>query len=68
VTARVLVDWPACAARGVCRELLPEVIDLDEWGYPIVRGPVEDDLVAAARTAARACPRLALRIADDRDD
>lgn len=56
------VDWPACAARGLCHELLPDVIELDEWGYPIVTGPVPGELLADARAAVRACPRLALRL------
>lgn len=58
----VRIDWPACQARGVCHELLPEMVDLDEWGYPIVRGEVTDDLLSAAREAARSCPQLALRL------
>ncbi|WP_395695883.1 ferredoxin [Nocardioides sp.] len=56
------VDWPACRARGVCHELLPEVVDLDEWGYPLVRDDVPDELVTAARTAVTSCPQLALRL------
>jgi len=59
---RLRVDWPSCEARGLCHELLPEVVDLDEWGYPIVRGEVTDELVADARAAVRACPRLAIRL------
>ncbi|MGA8248265.1 MAG: ferredoxin [Nocardioides sp.] len=58
------VDWPACQARGVCHELLPEVVDLDEWGYPIVRGEVTAELTGLAREAVRMCPRLALRIVE----
>jgi ferredoxin len=61
---RIRVDWPACRARGLCHELLPEVIDLDEWGYPVVAGEVTDELLADARSAARACPQLALRLLD----
>lgn len=56
------VDWPACQARGLCHELLPEIVDLDPWGYPLVTGEVTEDLLADARAAVRACPRLALRI------
>jgi len=56
------VDWPSCRARGLCHELLPEIVELDEWGYPLVTGTVSDDLLADAYAAARACPRLALRI------
>lgn len=63
MSARELwVDWPECRARGLCHELLPELVDLDEWGYPIVHGPVPDQLLADARAAVRACPRLALRL------
>ena len=60
------VDWPECRARGLCHELLPELVELDEWGYPIVSGPVTEELLADARAAVRACPRLALRLVDRR--
>jgi ferredoxin len=56
------VDWTRCEARGVCHELLPEAVDLDDWGYPVVR-PVPEELLGAARTAVGLCPRLALRLA-----
>lgn len=59
---RLRVDWPACQARGLCHELLPELVDLDPWGYPIIRGEVPADLAAAARAALAACPRNALRL------
>jgi ferredoxin len=61
------VDWTACDGRGLCTELLPELLDRDEWGYPLPRdGSPEPDvpasLVAPARLAAAQCPRLALRL------
>ena len=56
------VDWPACRARGLCFEVLPEIIALDDWGYPVVTGTVTDALLADAREAVRVCPRLALRL------
>jgi ferredoxin len=64
VSRALRVDWPACKARGLCAELLPEVVTLDEWGYPIVEQEVGDDLVGLARDAVRMCPRLALRLVD----
>ena len=64
MTRELKVDWPSCQARGVCHELLPEVVDLDDWGYPLVRGEVTSDLLATAREAVRMCPRLALRLVD----
>jgi ferredoxin len=64
VSRRLRVDWPACKARGLCEELLPEVVRLDEWGYPVVEGEVTDELLGLAREAVRMCPRLALRLVE----
>jgi ferredoxin len=48
----------------MCAELLPELIELDDWGYPIVRdGGVPDALLDHARRAVAVCPVLALRLA-----
>lgn len=53
-----------CEAHGYCAELLPELVALDDWGYPIVADePVPRDLLDHARRAADACPKLALRLA-----
>ena len=50
-----------CVAHGMCAELLPESIRLDEWGYPILdAAEVSPALVEHARRAASACPTLAL--------
>ena len=53
----------ACDGHGVCAGLLPEMIGLDEWGYPIVdAGPVPDALREHAERAVSSCPVLALRL------
>ncbi len=58
---RVRVDPIACTAHGLCAELLPERVRLDDWGYPIVDDrPLPPELVAHAKRAAAACPTLAL--------
>ena len=47
----------ACDAHGLCVELLPELIRLDDWGYPIIdESTVPPELVGLARMAADACP------------
>jgi ferredoxin len=57
------VDWTACDGRGVCAELLPEMITEDEWGYPVTRAEdVPKGLETAARRATDRCPALALRL------
>ncbi|MEU9078746.1 ferredoxin [Kitasatospora sp. NPDC048538] len=60
---RLAVDRIACDGRGLCAELLPELVALDEWGYPIVpRSDVPGGLLSDARRAVAACPVLALRL------
>jgi ferredoxin len=52
-----------CTGHGVCAELLPELISVDEWGYPIVDPrPVPAALERDARRAVAACPALALKL------
>jgi ferredoxin len=62
VTRRLRLDPTACAGHGLCADLLPERIGLDEWGFPIIFGDVPPGLAAHARRAVRACPVLALRL------
>lgn len=58
---RVRIDPVACNAYGYCAELLPELVTLDEWGYPIVEDRrVPRELLFLARQAARDCPRRAV--------
>lgn len=64
-TKRLVVDWPACHARGLCFELLPEVIRLDDWGYPLIDDTVPRALLGQARQAVRTCPTLALHLVRD---
>jgi len=51
----------ACDGYGACAELLPEIIELDPWGYPILQSAsVPRGLADHAKRAAAACPTLAL--------
>lgn len=67
---RLRVDPISCRAHGLCAELLPELVALDEWGYPILPDgtstPVPPALATAAKAAAAACPTLALRLTASR--
>lgn len=57
------IDRITCDGYGSCAELLPEMIALDDWGYPIIRpGPVPAALLGHARMAVDTCPVLALRL------
>jgi ferredoxin len=63
---RIRVNPIACVAHGVCAELLPEWVELDEWGYPLLDGePLPAQLVMHARRAAAACPARAVVLSED---
>jgi ferredoxin len=67
MSRRARVNPIACEAHGMCAELLPERITLDEWGYPIIDGaPLQNWQVEHAIRAARACPTFALLVERDR--
>ena len=52
-----------CDAHGVCAQLLPELIRLDRWGYPVLASAtVPPELEPLARRTVASCPRLALLI------
>ena len=58
---RLVLNPVKCVAHGLCAELLPERISLDDWGYPIIGPePIPPDLEEHARRAVAACPTLAL--------
>lgn len=60
------VDPIACTAHGICAELLPEMIRLDDWGYPILDdSPIDRELLPQVRRTLNACPALALRLIRD---
>jgi ferredoxin len=57
------LDPIACDGHGICADLLPERISLDEWGYPMIDdAPFDDHLLPYARQAVGHCPVLALRL------
>jgi ferredoxin len=57
------IDPIACDAFGYCAELAPELVTLDEWGYPRVDGqPIPIELAEAAHAAIRSCPRQAIKL------
>lgn len=66
---RLHIDWTRCDARGLCTELLPQLLDRDDWGYPLSRDgsrepEVPPGLSRFAKAAVKRCPRLALSLID----
>ena len=65
---RLRVNPIQCEGHGLCAELLPELIRLDDWGYPIIAdAPVPPRLSGHARRAVNVCPTLALLLEYDRE-
>jgi ferredoxin len=63
MSARLRVNPIACDGHGLCAELFPERVTLDDWGYPIVDdSPIPRSLEPHARRTIDACPVLALRL------
>jgi ferredoxin len=57
------VDRIKCDGRGLCAELLPELIRVDDWGYPILAAdPIPKHLLPLAQRAVEDCPVLALAL------
>ncbi|MDX1872503.1 ferredoxin [Mycolicibacterium sp. 120266] len=64
---RLHIDWTRCQGRGLCSELLPRILDRDDWGYPLSRDRTREPAVPRpalpdARRAVARCPRLALSL------
>jgi ferredoxin len=69
MSMKMTVDPIACVGHGLCAELFPEGITLDDWGYPIIdSGPIPPHLEAHARRAVSACPTLALLLTKERSE
>jgi ferredoxin len=65
--ATLALDPIRCNGRGLCHEAAPGLIELDEWGFPLLpggtlRAPIERGDLPAARAAVDACPVLALHL------
>ena len=69
MSRRMIVDMIMCDGHGVCADLFPERISLDDWGYPIIDpAPITRDIEGHARRAVDACPTLALRLEKTKTD
>lgn len=60
---RLRIDPIGCTGHGICAELLPELIRLDDWGYPVLADrPIPPEMLRLARRTVTACPALAMRL------
>ena len=67
VVGTLILDPIRCDGRGMCADAAPDLIELDEWGYPLLpggglRAPITRAQRRSAEAATHACPLLALHI------
>jgi ferredoxin len=63
---RLRVNPILCNGFGYCAEIVPELVGVDDWGFPIVDPrPIDSaELEHLAERAVTTCPRLALILED----
>jgi len=61
--AQLAIDWTRCRGHGLCAHIVPELVQLDPQGFPVMLDtPVPPWLERGARQAVEMCPALALRL------
>ncbi|ROO85645.1 ferredoxin [Actinocorallia herbida] len=65
---RIKLDRTVCDGFGACAVHAPDLFDMDDWGYPTLRGgnDIAPEDEAAARRALLDCPAHAIIDLDDR--
>ena len=66
-TSVLVLNPILCDGRGLCHDAAPGLIELDEWGFPLLPGGGLRATITradrkAAEAATHACPVLALHI------
>lgn len=66
--ATLHVDWTRCDGHGTCADLLPELIERDDWGFPVLKndGGIPGQARERADLAVEACPMVALTLVSAR--
>ncbi|WP_433325584.1 ferredoxin [Spirillospora sp. CA-294931] len=60
---QVAIDWSRCDGHGLCAYLVPELIQLDRYGFPVVLGTdIPPWMERDVQRAVAMCPALALRV------
>jgi ferredoxin len=61
--AVVPLDWTLCDGHALCADMVPELIQVGQDGYPVLStATIPPYLAARAKAAVRRCPALALRV------
>ncbi|GAA3691031.1 hypothetical protein GCM10023081_30560 [Arthrobacter ginkgonis] len=59
----IVLDRPRCEGHGLCEEVAPQLMHLDDEGELVLDVENVDKELEAAQAAVRVCPVAALRLA-----
>jgi ferredoxin len=60
-TISLRVNPVLCDGVGMCAQFAPDLIEIDQWGFPLFpRRPLNETEQAQAMAAVRGCPKRAL--------
>lgn len=63
---RISVDFTLCESNGVCEAMAPDVFELDDDNYLVIKQEqVTEENVAAVNRAVAGCPRAAISLVAD---
>lgn len=63
---KLAIDWTRCDGHRLCTAVLPELLGVDDWGYPVLKADrVPERMGPEARRAVMLCPALALRLEEE---
>lgn len=60
---KIVLDRPRCEGHGLCEEVAPQLMHLDDDGELVLDVEIVDGDLDAARAAVRVCPVAALKLA-----
>ncbi|NYG57588.1 ferredoxin [Nocardioides daedukensis] len=63
---KVKVDFDLCESNALCEALAPDVFELDDDDYLVIKqDDVTDENIGRIKQAVAACPRSAISITED---
>lgn len=66
MTMKIKVDFDLCESNALCEALAPEVFELDDNDYLVIKQEdVTDENRANVQKAIAACPRSAISMVED---
>ncbi|MFZ2503189.1 MAG: ferredoxin [Nocardioides sp.] len=63
---KIKVDFDLCESNGVCEAMAPDIFELDDNNWLVVKtDEVTEENRSAVNRAVQGCPRAAITLAED---